>query len=90
MCGRTGKDEAYRIGSLVKLIWGIENPEAVIAEIADKNIRIITLTITEGGYNIEKSTGEFMLDNEDVKYDLQNPQAPKTAFGFVAEGLRKG
>ena len=89
VCGRTGKDEAYRIGSLVKLIWGIENPEAVIAEIADKNIRIITLTITEGGYNIEKSTGEFMLDNEDVKYDLQNPQAPKTAFGFVAEGLRK-
>lgn len=89
VCGRTGKDEAYRIGSLVKLIWGIENPEAVIAEIADKNIRIITLTITEGGYNIEKSTGEFMLDNADVKHDLQNPQSPKTAFGFVAEGLRK-
>ena len=52
VCGRDGKDEAYRIGSLVELIWGIENPEAVIAKIADRNIRIITLTITEGGYNI--------------------------------------
>lgn len=88
VCGRTGKDETYRIGSLVKLIWGIENPEEVIEEIADKNIRIITLTITEGGYNIEKATGEFMLDNEDVKHDLLHPQTPKTAFGFVAEGLR--
>lgn len=89
VCGRDGKDEVYRIGSLTDLIWGIEDPEAVIAKIADKDIRIITLTITEGGYNIEKSTGEFMLYDEDVKHDLLNPQAPKTAFGFVAEGLRR-
>lgn len=89
VCGRDGKDEAYLIGSLVELIWGIENPEAVIAKIADKNIRIITLTITEGGYNIEKATGEFMLEDELIKHDLQNPQTPKTTFGFIAEGLRR-
>lgn len=89
VCGRDGNDETYRIGSLVELLWGVENPEAVIAKIADKDIRIITLTITEGGYNLEKSTGEFMLEDESMKYDLQNPHAPKTAFGFVAEGLRK-
>lgn len=89
VCGRDGKDEAYRIGSLIELIWGIENPEAVIAKIADKNIRIITLTITEGGYNIEKATGEFMLEDELIKHDLENPQTPKTTFGFIAEGLRR-
>lgn len=89
VCGRDGKDEAYLIGSLIELIWGIENPEAVIAKIADKNIRIITLTITEGGYNIEKATGEFMLEDELIKHDLQNPQTPKTTFGFIAEGLRR-
>lgn len=89
VCGRNGKDEAYRIGSLVELIWGIENPEAVINKIADKDIRIITLTITEGGYNIGKATGEFMLDDENIRHDLQNPQNPRTAFGFVAEGLRR-
>lgn len=89
VCGRDGKDQAYRIGSLIELIWGIENPEAVIAKIADKNIRLITLTITEGGYNIEKATGEFMLDDENIKHDLQHPQSPKTTFGFIAEGLRR-
>ena len=89
VCGRDGNDEAYRIGSLVELIWGVENPEGVITKIADKNIRIITLTITEGGYNIEKASGEFMLDDEKVKHDLQQPHSPVTTFGFIAEGLRR-
>ena len=96
VCGRDGHDEAYRIGSLVELLWGVENPEAVLARIADRDIRIIdrdiriiTMTITEGGYNIEKSTGEFMLDDTAVQHDLQNPQAPQTVFGFIAEGLRR-
>ncbi len=89
VCGRDGKDETYRIGSLVDLIWGIEQPQAVIDKIADKDIRLITLTITEGGYNIEKSTGDFILNNADVCHDLLHPQSPRTTFGFVAEGLRR-
>ncbi|MCD8137738.1 MAG: mannitol dehydrogenase family protein [Parabacteroides gordonii] len=89
VCGRNGNDEAYRIGSLVELIWGVEDPEGVITKIADKNIRIITLTITEGGYNIEKASGEFMLDDEKVKHDLQQLHSPVTTFGFIAEGLRR-
>lgn len=89
VCGRDGNDQAYRIGSLVQLLWAVENPEAVLARIADKDIRIITLTITEGGYNLEKATGEFMLNDESIKHDLQNPATPKTTFGFVAEGLRR-
>ncbi len=89
VCGRDGKDEAHRIGSLVELLWGMEDPEAVLNKIADKDIRIITLTITEGGYNIAKATGEFMIDNADVQHDIAHPAQPKTAFGYVAEGLRR-
>lgn len=88
-CGRDGKDETCQIGSLVGLDWAVENPEAILFAIENKDIRIITLTITEGGYNIEKGTGEFILDNNSVRNDLQNPHSPKTAFGFVAEGLRR-
>lgn len=89
VCGRDGKDEVYCIGSLVELIWGVENPQAVIDKIADKDIKIITLTITEGGYNMDKSTGTFMLDNKSIQEDFAQPHAPKTVFGFIAEGLRK-
>lgn len=89
VCGRDGHDAVFRIGSLVELLWGIEEPEAVIAKLADPSVKIITMTITEGGYNIDKSTGEFILSNEDVQHDLQHPGAPRTVFGFVAAGLHR-
>lgn len=89
VCGRTGKNEVYRIGSLIDLIWGIEDPNNLINKIADPKIKIITLTITEGGYNIDKATGEFKLDNPSIKHDIENAKQPQTVFGFIAEGLRK-
>lgn len=89
VCGRDGHDEVLRIGSLVELIWGVEDPEAVVAKLADPSVRIITMTITEGGYNIDKATGEFILTDDGVQHDLQHPDAPRTVFGFVAAGLRR-
>ncbi|MCT2560955.1 mannitol dehydrogenase family protein [Chryseobacterium herbae] len=89
VCGRNGTDEVYKIGSLRELIWGVEDPEAVINKIADPAIRIITLTITEGGYNLDKETGAFILNDEKIQHDLKNPESPSTVFGFVAEGLRR-
>lgn len=88
VCGRDGHDEAYGIGSLVELLWGVEDPEAVVAKLADPSVKIITMTITEGGYNTDKSTGEFILANEGVQHDLANPDTPRTVFGFVAAVLR--
>lgn len=63
VCGRDGNNEVYRLGALVELYWGIEEKNSILNKIADPDIRIITLTITEGGYNISRQTGEFMLDN---------------------------
>jgi mannitol 2-dehydrogenase len=88
VCNRSGEERAYTIGSLIDLIWSIENPEASIRKFADKNVKIISCTITEGGYNIDRLTGEFILNNENVQHDLANPARPKTVFGYVAEGLR--
>lgn len=89
ICGRDGKDETWLIGSLVELYWGMNNQEAILKKIADPDIKIITMTITEGGYNQEKSTGRFMLEDEMVKHDLDDRKHPTTAFGYVAEGLRR-
>ncbi|MFI3331262.1 MAG: mannitol dehydrogenase family protein [Rikenellaceae bacterium] len=79
ICGRKGDNQSQWIGSLVELYWAGENSAQIIAKVADKNIKIITLTITEGGYNI---------DTEAVRYDIVNPSTPRSVFGFVAEGLR--
>lgn len=89
VCGRDGIDQAYRIGSLTRLIWGVEKPAAVIDAIAEPGIRIITLTITEGGYFIDAASKTFSDDDPAIVHDISHPSAPRTVFGFVAEGLRR-
>jgi len=88
VCGRDGHDQVYKIGAIQEIIAGYENPKAVIDKIAQSTIKIISLTITEGGYNLDKETGNFMLDDEKIRYDIEHPKSPATVFGFIAEGLR--
>ncbi|PWJ57057.1 mannitol 2-dehydrogenase [Dyadobacter jejuensis] len=88
VCASNGDKRVHQIGAITELLVGYEDPQAVIAKIASKSIRIISLTITEGGYNLDKETGEFILNNENISHDLQHPNTPATVFGFVAEGLR--
>lgn len=89
VCGRDDSIEVFRIGALVELYWGINEQEQILNKIASSDIKIITLTITEGGYNMSRQTGEFMVDNAQVAHDINNPKAPQTAFGYIAEGLRR-
>lgn len=89
VCGRDGHDQVHKIGAIQELIAGYENPKDVINKISESSIKIISLTITEGGYNLNKETGNFILENEKIQYDIQNPTEPNTVFGFIAEGLRK-
>lgn len=89
ICGRDGKDRCEEIGSLTELIYAPDDAKSLINKIADPNIRIISMTITEGGYNIDKESGKFNLQDKAVKADIANPSEPRTVFGFLAEGLRR-
>lgn len=89
VCGRSGQDEYHRNGAIVKLLWAMEDAQAVIDQVADPAIKVITLTITEGGYNLDPGTREFDYANADIAYDLDFPVKPRTAFGYIAAGLRK-
>jgi mannitol-1-phosphate/altronate dehydrogenase len=75
------------IGAMVEYLHAPQNPRAVLERLADPNTRIVSLTITEGGYNIDEKSGDFRLDNIDVVHDLSG--APlRTAFGFIVFALR--
>lgn len=87
VCSRDGDNECYQIGSIVELLWSGDNAQAILDRFADPYIRILSMTITEGGYNIDKVTGEFDLENNAVSHDLKYPKEPETVFGYVAEGL---
>ncbi len=60
---------------------------AVIAQLADPAIRIVSLTITEGGYYIDPASQKFDPTHPDIAYDAAHFDAPKTAFGLILAGL---
>jgi mannitol 2-dehydrogenase len=84
-----GKYEPRVIGSIVEYLFAPDDPERVIAKMAAESTRIVSLTVTEGGYNINDLTGEFDLSNPDVQHDLVADAVPGTTFGLVTEALRR-
>jgi mannitol 2-dehydrogenase len=84
-----GTYEPRVIGSIVDYLFAPEDPEAVIERMAAEATRIVSLTVTEGGYNLHHVTGEFDVDAADVRHDVGEPAAPRTTFGFVTEALRR-
>lgn len=76
------------IGSIVECLFAPENPTAVIEKMADEATKIITLTITEGGYNYNEATKAFDFNNPDIQFDLANPESPKTIFGYLTHALK--
>ena len=42
---------------------------AIVAKLADPAIRIVSLTVTEGGYYIDPATQRFDPDNADIVAD---------------------
>ena len=62
---------------------------AVIDRLADPAIRIVSLTITEGGYYIDPASQKFDPGHPDIVYDAAHIDAPKTAFGLILAGLRR-
>jgi mannitol 2-dehydrogenase len=84
-----GTWEPRIIGSIVQYLLAPDDPEAVIEKMAAPATRIVSLTITEGGYNISDVTGEFDAANPDVARDLEPGAVPRTAFGLITEALRR-
>ncbi|SER55695.1 mannitol 2-dehydrogenase [Tranquillimonas rosea] len=64
-------------------------PEANIARMADPEIRIVSLTVTEGGYYIDADTGGFDEAHPDIQADLSGHSRPKTVFGQICAALTR-
>jgi mannitol 2-dehydrogenase len=84
-----GTLEPRVVGSIVEYLLAPDDPEAVIEKLASESTRIVTLTVTEGGYNFSPVTGEFDATAPDVVADLQPGAVPTTTFGLVTEALAR-
>ncbi|MFT3875371.1 MAG: mannitol dehydrogenase family protein [Propioniciclava sp.] len=87
-----GHHEARTIASIADYLFAPDDPEAVLTRLAAASTRIVSLTVTEGGYNIDKVTGAFDLAHPQVAADLAAAASggtPTTVFGYVVEALRR-
>ena len=76
-------------GSMIGFLPVEENNASLIAQLAEPAIRIVALTVTEGGYYIEPAGGGFDAAHPDMVHDAANPQSPRSAFGAIVEAMRR-
>ena len=72
-------------GSMIDFLPVQDDNAALIAAMADPRIRIVSLTVTEGGYF--RTPQGFDADHEDIRFDAAHPATPRTAFGAMIAAL---
>ncbi len=75
------------VGSIIGYIPVEDGNGALIAQMADPAIRIVSLTVTEGGYFLDPATKSFDASHPDIQHDVANPARPRTAFGAMVAAL---
>ena len=85
----SGETSIRVVGSHMGYLFGPDHPEAVIELLASPDIRIVSLTVTEGGYNYDQVTGEFVWSNAQVAADADPANPPVTVFGYLARALKR-
>lgn len=83
-----GHSGALITGPMIDIITAPDYAR-IIETLVNPAIRIVSMTITEGGYFIDPATGAFDPQHPAIQSDAHNPQSPKTVFGLILEGLRQ-
>lgn len=84
-----GRLEPRVIGSIMDYLFAPDDPEAVVARMVDERTRIVSLTVTEGGYHLHPVTGEFDARDPAIQEDLVPGARPNTVFGMITEALAR-
>jgi len=86
-----GTRESTVIGSLNGYLYAPDDPLRVVQQIAHPDTRIVSLTITEGGYAVSDTTGKFLANTPAIQADLRSETPSQSVFGllFQAAQLRK-
>lgn len=82
------KYKADIIGAMIDFVEVAPMGNApLIAAMSDPVTKIVSLTVTEGGYFVDASTGTFDVSHPDIAADIANPAAPNTVFGAILAAL---
>jgi fructuronate reductase len=77
------------IGSVMRLLDANTERAELLDTMADPQIRIVSLTVTEKGYCHDPATGELDEKHPDIIHDLANPDAPVSAPGLIVAAIER-
>ncbi|APX25351.1 MAG: mannitol dehydrogenase family protein [Rhodobacteraceae bacterium] len=81
--------ESPRItGAMIDYVEIDETNGPLIAKMTDPATRIVSLTVTEGGYYVDPTTETFDPSHPDIAADGKTPDAPRTVFGAIVAALK--
>ena len=83
-----GGVSAEVVGAMIDFVPVEEDNGPLVAQMARPEIRIVSLTVTEGGYYLDPATKGFDAAHADIRHDADNPATPRTAFGAIVAALR--
>ena len=87
---RSGTDETMTvIGSLAGVIFAGDSSAALLDAIDSPDIRIVSLTVTENGYCLNRSTKRLDLQHPLISHDVAHPEEPRSAIGIIVEACRR-
>ncbi len=81
-------DSIRIVGSICGYLFAPDDPEAVLRALASPRTRVVSLTVTGGGYNLD-AHGRFRADAADVSHDVRSPAQPRTWFGYLVAALER-
>ena len=82
------RTQIQQVTSISDFIIAKKDVQRVREALSDEQIEIVSLTITEKGYHYNSDKKELDFSNPNIIDDLENPENPKTAVGFLVAGLR--
>jgi len=84
-----GGEVSRVIGSVRDVLVGPADPRRLVAVMAHPDIALVTLTITEKGYELDPGTGALNLDSAAIRHDVEHPDSPQTGPGYLVAALAR-
>ncbi|MBW8190606.1 fructuronate reductase [Neiella marina] len=66
----------------------LDSPQAVLNKLAEPQVAVVSLTITEKGYCADPASGSLDINNPLIAHDLCNEDQPQSAIGFIVRALQ--
>ncbi len=85
----TAGETCALIGSITDAIDAFAESADLVAAIVRPETRIVSITVSEHGYNLDSATKSFWRDSPAVQHDLAHPGTPRTMPGVLVEALRQ-